>query len=242
MGEDSVFSGEGVEEAIAKGLTTLGLSREQVTVDVLDEGGRGMLGIGARSAKVRLTPLASPPPEPVATAAAAAEATTPPAPPDPSAYVETARDELARLLKLLGFSVTIHTYQAEAASDEETSPLVLDVRDGGADLNTLIGRKGETLAALQHVTRLLVSRRISEQANLVVDVEGFKRRREYNLRRLAERMADRAVKESQTVVLEPMPAYERRIIHLTLRNREDVRTESVGMGYQRRVTIIPRAE
>jgi spoIIIJ-associated protein len=206
-------------------------------VDVLDEGGRGVLGIGAHSAKVRLTPLASPPLEPVAAAAA-----TPPAPSDPSAYVETARNELTQLLTLLGFSVTVHTYQAEAASDEDASPLVLDVRGGGADLNTLIGRKGETLAALQHVTRLLVSRRISEQANLVVDVEGFKRRREYNLRRLAERLADRAVKESQTVVLEPMPAYERRIIHLTLRNREDVRTESVGMGYQRRVTIIPHAE
>jgi spoIIIJ-associated protein len=114
---------------------------------------------------------------------------------------------------------------------------VLDVY--GPEAGSLIGRRGETLAALQRIVRLITGNRLTGRANLVVDVEGYKRQREEKLRRLADRMAGRAADSGRTVSLEPMSAYERRIIHIALRDRSDVRTESVGEGYRRRVTIIP---
>jgi spoIIIJ-associated protein len=147
---------------------------------------------------------------------------------------------VAELLERLGFAADIYVRYAEPASDEEEGPLVLDVR--GGEVNALIGRRGETLAALQRIVRLIVGRRMASRVNLVVDVEGFKQKRERNLRRLAEQMAEQALEENRTIFLEPMPAYERRIVHLALRERTDVRTESIGEGYRRRVTVIPQPE
>jgi spoIIIJ-associated protein len=106
----------------------------------------------------------------------------------------------------------------------------------------LIGRKGETLAALQRIVRLIVGSRFARWVHLVVDVDGYKQRREESLRRLAGRMAEEAVRSGRTVVLEPMPPYERRIVHLALREDVDVRTQSVGTGNRRRVTIIPQED
>ncbi len=238
MEENLVFSGEDVEEAVAIGLAALGLTREQVEVEVLDEGSRGILGIGARPATVRLTPTPTPEresPAPVAVEPSVEEKAEEPNPAD------VARTVLSELLERLGFpTAEVRIRRAEPAADEEEGPLVLDV--SGAGVDALIGRRGETLAALQRIVRLIVGRQLAYQANLVVDVDGFKRRRERNLRRLAERMAEKAVKNGQTVALEPMPPYERRIVHLALRDRSDVRTESVGAGRRRRVTIIPRQQ
>ncbi|MGB9777111.1 MAG: RNA-binding cell elongation regulator Jag/EloR [Anaerolineae bacterium] len=235
--EGKVFFGETVDAAIAAGLTALRLPREAVEIEILDEGSRGILGIGARMARVRLTPRVAPEatPAPVPTPAPT-PAALPVAPESPAA--EVARSILADLLQHLGFSAEIRVYQAALATDEETAPLVLDIQTAGAD--TLIGPHGETLAALQHILRLLVNRRMGQMVNLVVDVQGYKQRREQNLRRLAERMAGQAVRSGRTVYLEPMPPYERRIIHLALRDHPDVTTQSVGEGNRRRVTIIPR--
>jgi len=229
MDQAEVFSGTDVEEAIAAGLAALGLARDEVEVEVLDEGSRGVLGIGSRPARVRLTPVPPPAPEPAAT--------TPPSPPEEPEPAEVARSVLAELLEHMGFTADIRLHRAEPASDEEEGPLVLDVY--GPGVNALIGRKGETLAALQRIVRLIVGRRLTERMNLVVDVEAYKQRRERNLRRLAQRMAEQAVQSGRTVVLEPMPPYERRIVHLALRDSPLVRTESTGAGNRRRVTIIP---
>lgn len=235
--ESKIFFGETVDAAIAAGLTAMRLPREAVEIEILDEGSRGILGIGARMARVRLTPLVAPeaipapapPPAPTPTA-------TPVAPDSPAA--EVARSTLADLLQHLGYSAEIQVRSAEPATDEEMATLVLDIQTTGAD--TLIGPRGETLAALQHILRLLVNRKMGHMVNLVVDVQGYKERREQNLRRLAERMASQAVRSGRTVYLEPMPPYERRIIHLALRDHPDVTTQSVGEGNRRRVTIIPR--
>ena len=235
--EGKIFFGETVDAAIAAGLTALRLPREAVEIEVLDEGSRGILGIGARMARVRLTPLVTPEAIPAPTPA---PAPTPPvlpvAPESPAA--EVARSILEDLLHHLGYSAEIQVRLAEPATDEEMVTLVLDIQTAGAD--TLIGPRGETLAALQHILRLLVNRRMGQMVNLVVDVQGYKQRREQNLRRLAERMATQAVRSGRTVYLEPMPPYERRIIHLALRDHPDVTTQSVGEGNRRRVTIIPR--
>jgi spoIIIJ-associated protein len=126
---------------------------------------------------------------------------------------------------------------AESQSDEPQH-WMLEIQ--GRDLGALIGRKGETLAALQYITRLIVSRDLERRANIVIDVEGYKARRETMLRRLAKRMAEQAIQRGRTVSLEPMPPHERRIIHLTLRDNPNVTTESVGEGDHRKVTIVPR--
>lgn len=122
--------------------------------------------------------------------------------------------------------------------DDQDAPLMLNIE--GEDLGILIGRRAETLAALQYLTRLMVNHRVHRWVNLVVDVEGYKARREEQLVRLAERMAERVVSTGRAVALEAMPPRERRIIHITLRNHQQVTTQSVGEGDQRKVTIIPR--
>ena len=237
--EGKIFFGETVDAAIAAGLTALRLPREAVEIEVLDEGSRGILGIGARMARVRLTPLVAPEaiPAPVPTPTPTPTPAVSPAAPE-SADAEVARSILEDLLRHLGYSAEIQVRRAEPATDDEMAVLVLDIQTGGAD--TLIGPRGETLAALQHIVRLLVNRKMGRMVNLVVDVQGYKQRREQNLRRLAERMATQAVRSGRTVYLEPMPPYERRIIHLALRDHPDVTTQSVGEGNRRRVTIIPR--
>jgi len=146
---------------------------------------------------------------------------------------------LLELLALLGMDeAQVNVRRAEPAEDEMDPPLILDVR--GPGVNALIGYRGEALAALQRITRLIVGREMAGRVRLVVDVDGFKARREQSLRRLARRMAEQAVRTDHTVMLEPMPPYERRIIHLTLRDHPHVVTQSIGEGDRRKVTIIPQ--
>ncbi len=121
----------------------------------------------------------------------------------------------------------------------DSPTLVLNLR--GNDLGFLIGRKGETLAAMQHLVRLIVNKEAQRAVHLVVDVEDYKSRRESALRKLALRIADQATRRGRRIALEPMSAYERRIIHVALRNHPEVKTESVGEGSRRKVTIFPKS-
>jgi len=232
--------GEEVEAAIAAGLVRLGVDRDAVDVEVLDEGSRGLLGLGAREARVRLTVRSHPAP-------AAPVGPVAPSPlPEPAAPVVAGKDEaevaqgvLVELLALLGMEhAQVGVRRAEPAEDEREPPLVLDVRGSGTD--ALIGRRGDTLAALQLITRLIVGREMAGRVHLVVDVDDFKVRREQSLRRLAQRLAEQAVRTDRTVVLEPMPPHERRYVHLALRDHPHVTTESIGEGDRRKVTIIPQ--
>ena len=125
-------------------------------------------------------------------------------------------------------------------SNGESSPLVLNLV--GDDLGVLIGRRGETLRDLQFITRLIVSRRMGAWPNLVLDVEGYKSRRTRALRLLAKRVADQVRRTHQPVVLEAMPANERRIVHLALRDDPEVYTESTGEDEARKVQILLKRE
>ncbi len=146
-------------------------------------------------------------------------------------------ETLQELLGYLQFEAKVVTRRAETA-DDEPQHWTLEIQ--GRELGALIGRRGETLAALQYITRLIASRDLERRAHIVVDVEGYKSRRETMLRRLATKMAEQAVQRGKTVSLEPMPPHERRIIHLALRDNPDVTTESVGERDRRKVTIVPR--
>lgn len=251
-------TGETVEDAIAAGLAELGVAPSDVIVEVLDEPSRGVFGIGARPARVRLKLFRT---------SAPAAAVPPPAPSRPveDSYTDVDEDDIpfigemreyvddegldddARvgktiLLELLDRmaieKAEVIVRRARAADEADGSPWLLDI--SGPDLSALIGRRGETLASLQYITRLIASRELQHRANIVVDAAGYKARRSKMLHDLALRMADQAVRSKRVVALEPMPPYERRIVHLALRNRTDVQTKSVGEGSSRKVTIVPK--
>lgn len=303
-------TGESIQEAIDKGLAELGAKPNEVIVEVLEEPSRGVFGLGARPAKVRLQVLfmrpAAPPPPPPAPAPAPAEPekrseaqeSRPPREPRgerrgnrerdkrereprgrrdqerpyrpsrdvmPELYLDDVEDDdslpivddgveipdaelsddvkvskevLTELLERMAIEARVAVRKVETTRESENTPWLLNVV--GADLNVLIGRRGETLASLQYITRLIASRRLEHRANIIVDVDNYKARRSQMLRGLANRMADQAVQQKRTITLEPMPPHERRIIHLTLRERADVSTRSVGEGDARKVTIVPK--
>jgi spoIIIJ-associated protein len=124
--------------------------------------------------------------------------------------------------------------------DDLTGQRVNVISINGDDLTMLIGPRGETLDALQFIGRLMVAHKLHRRANFVVDVEGYRQRRVQALTRLAERMAEKVRQRGEPISLEPMTAYERRIIHMALRDVPDVYTESAGEGKQRRVRIYPK--
>jgi spoIIIJ-associated protein len=213
-------SAKTVEEAIERGLQQLGLTREQVETAVLSKGRSGFLGMGVEEAVVRLTPLQPIPEES-----------------DLSSAAKTALEEILREMKLKA-RVQLRTDVQQDEGESGIPPIALEV--DGEDLGILIGRRGETLAALQYILRLIVAHREKARVPLTVDVEGYKQRRYGSLRELAFRMAQQAVSTKQSRTLEPMPADERRIVHLALSVNPDVVTQSVGEGELRKVVIMPR--
>jgi spoIIIJ-associated protein len=226
-----------VEEAVARGAAELGLSPDDFEVEVLDEGGKGFLGLSARQARVRLT-VRSMPSELGEQGEEEEALEQAPGDGEEDEAVRTSREIVQELIQHMGVRARITARWGIADPDSEIQPLLVDLQ--GDDLGLLIGRRGETLAALQYLTRLIVSKELDRQVAVVIDVEGYRARRERQLRRLAQRMAEQAMELGRTMVLEPMPASERRIIHLELRDHPRVSTESTGEGAQRKVTIIPR--
>lgn len=260
-------SAKTIDEAIEHGLAQLGLSREQVDIEIIKEGKRGVFGLGSEDAQVRLTvrePVLVPhiPQADTAPPEAAAESAEPPSPPESEAPAEIsgspqvssqqepisdtgesvgeiAKKCLSDLLRLMGIQaeVTVRT-ATDLAEPGETPPTVLDIT--GNDLGILIGRRSETLRALQYMVRLIVSKKMRSWQPIIVDVESYRVRRHRSLHQMAERMAERAVATGRRVVLEAMPAYERRIIHIALKDHPKVFTKSIGGEDNRKVTIIPK--
>jgi len=208
-----------VEQAIEKAEEQLGLSRDQFAVEVIREGKSGILGVGAREAVIRVSPIT--PPE-----------KTSPEPVEGDA-VKLATEILDMLLRLLGVTGKVEVLSAEV-------PLALDIT--GEDLGILIGRRGQTLAALEYITKLMVAGRLKTWLPLRVDVGGYKKRRCDSLQKLALYLAEQVKSKRQAITMEPMPADERRIIHLTLADNPDVTTHSTGEGEDRKVVILPRQD
>lgn len=245
-----------VEEALAQGLAQLGLPAEAVSMEVLDAGSKGLFGLGGRQVRVRLTvksaeEAAPPPPAPKPGQKPA------PAPirdlqPQPKQAVKTpvvedagepdellnlTEETVSRLLHLMEMQAQVSAHYEES-DREDRRTIHVDVR--GDDLSILIGRRSETLNAFQYVASLMVGKEVQQWVQLVVDVEGYRSRRESQLRRMARRMAEQAIKTGRRQVLEPMSSNERRIIHLELREHPAVTTESIGEDPYRKVTIIPK--
>lgn len=219
-------SGKTVEEAIEHALAELGAERDEVEVEVLAEPKGGILGVGGSEARVRVYRTG----EEGAEAAAGEE----------GEYIEDeaeiAAQALDHLLALMGIQADVSIRDPETPGDGlGMAKAVLDVE--GDDLGLLIGRRGETLASLQYLLNLMMTRQFGEHMSFTVDVEGYRRRREKQLNSLAYRMADQVKRTRRPVTLEPMPANERRIIHLALAEDRQVQTSSVGEGEARKVSI-----
>jgi len=299
------------EEAINKGLQNLNVTREEVDIEILDNGKKGIFGLGARQARVRLTikadslrasiqkeeaqaqavPQEAPQQEekPVAPAEKPAVREEKPAAPrrenkpaepkknprkqepkqapdpvkeekeakveiniekpaeledgegDPVVNEETMQitaNVVRDLLEKMRVKATIQSKISEAADEVDSRVIMIDIQ--GDDLSFLIGRHSEVLHSLQYITSLIVGREVGHWVPLIIDVQGYRERRERQLRQMAARMADQVVKTGRRISLEPMSATERRIIHLALRDNNQITTESIGEEPNRKVVIYPK--
>ncbi len=275
------FAAKSVEDAVDEGLRQLGLSRDQIDVEVIEEGSRGILGIGATDALVRIKPLTEPegdeaqteegPAVSEAMASESEEGSVDHADHDASSaetdlrssedreteeeeadavlvepgdqaegdaeLEDLAYDLLSQMLQKLDIEAEIELSWLDDQDDGE-SPLNLNVV--GEDLGILIGRNGETLASIQYLIRLMVNQELHRWKNIVIDVDGYKQRRAEQLSQLAHRLAEQVVSSGRPASLEPMPASERRLVHIALRDHEQVYTASIGEDSRRKVQILPK--
>ena len=216
MKESMESSANSVEEAIKQALDQLGVTREEAKVTVLSEGKRGILGMGGEPARVRVELVTE----------------------ERGSVTEVIKDVLEALLTKMDIVASVMP-QVQTASDQgEEVPIAFDIQ--GDDLGILIGRRGQTLACLQFVVRLIVGHQTKTWTPITIDVEGYRQRRSEKLRALAWRLAEQVRNRKSPFTLEPMLAYERRIIHLTLADHPDVTTESIGEGEARKVVIRPK--
>jgi spoIIIJ-associated protein len=205
-----------VDEATENALAELGLERHQVTIEVVSQGRPGLFGIGGEQARVRAAAMSYELPE--------------------GEEVAWAKQTLERMLDLMHIEATVTVRAPETPGDGAgRTKAVLDIN--GEDLGVLIGRRGTTMASLQYLLNLMVSRKLGDAGPFHVDVEGYRRRREVWLRDLAFRMAERVRATGRSITLEPMPANERRIVHMALAMDPTVGTASVGEGEGRKVAI-----
>jgi spoIIIJ-associated protein len=157
---------------------------------------------------------------------------------DDKELADLASEMLLNMIELMGFNASVDAERREPDEQGNTRYLRLDIQ--GEDLGVLIGRRGETLTSIQYLLRLMINQRLRQWKNIVVDVEQYKERRIVQLGQLAQRMADQVAESGRPISLEPMPAGERRIVHIALRDRPDVYTASVGEDERRKVEIIPK--
>jgi len=225
MKEPLEASGKNVEEAVESALNTLGLDRSQVEIEVLNEGKSGLLGWGGEEARVRVSPL---------TSIEKVERTEGGSSERADAIADTATNVLKTLLSLMNVEAKVEV----VGNGNEQSPFVIEITDG--DLGILIGRRGQSLTALQYIVNFIVSRKLGSNARVGIDVAGYRKRRQAELESLALRVADLVKNSRRSITLESMPALERRIIHIALRDEPGVTTGSVGFGDSRKVVVSPK--
>lgn len=235
-----------IEEAIEKGLNDLGLTEDDVDVEILDEGKKGFLGLSTRQARVALmiknSGAAKAEKPAKAEAAAKPEKAAKPTAEGESTGEEPAEVAIAReTINIILEKMKVHAdvkVRLGSGDENRVQPVLIDIE--GNDLSFLIGRKAETVNALQYITSLIVDRECGRWVPLQIDVQHYRQRREDELRKLARRIAEQVVSTGRRQVLEPLPPNERRIIHLELRDNPNVETESIGEEPRRKVTVRPK--
>lgn len=250
-----------VEEAIEKGLDELGLGMDDVEVEVLDEGKRNLFRFAARQARVKLTIKSAERSAVQSMDAFESVFSGEEEENDTEFSLELEQDEENEedlesseqgldysivktrvteiVKKLLQLMKTDAVATVEVRNSDDDDRQIISVEIEGDDLSFLIGRHAETLNAIQYLISLMVSHEFNRWIPIQVDIQNYRSRRERELQKLARRLADQVVATGRKQTLEPMPANERRIIHIELRKRDDVFTESVGEDPYRKVYIYP---
>ena len=233
-------SGKTEEAAIAAALEELGLDRDDVSVEIVERAKSGFLGIGASPAVVRvqyeapdeeLETVAEAAAESPAAAPAEAQPAAAPAAPaadEPESYARI-RAFVSGLLEHMGIQAEIEITARDNGG--------VNVNLSGSNMGAVIGRRGETLDAIQHLTNYAVNRGSDKHMHISVDAESYRAKREESLVRLAEKMAAKAIKYKRSMALEPMNSYERHVIHTALQDYEGVTTSSTGTEPNRRVVV-----
>jgi spoIIIJ-associated protein len=217
--DNSEITGKTVEDATKKACAIYNLDLDKLEITVISEGRAGILGLGAAEAKisVKVRQVESPPDT-----------------------VEESRQVVQELLDKMGVKAKIDVYTPESAMDEqgEANPVVFNLT--GPETTILIGRKGQTIDAFQYLVRLILTRKTLNKIPVMIDVENHKQQRFEALKTMALNVATQVKSRKSSVRLEPMTAYERRIIHMTLANDPEISTESTGEGESRKVVVFPK--
>ena len=224
--EETVRSARTVEEAIELALKELDADRDEAEVEILSRGKTGFLGIGSELAQVKVTRVST----------TRTEAGVPSTPAGDATAARVATDAVGHILEAAGVNVT---RTLRAANDPESGGPIIDL--AGEDSGLLIGRRGQTLQALQFLVNLIVRKQF-DGVRVVLDVENYRQRREASLREMATKIAERVAQTNRSITLEPMPPADRRIIHTSLTDHPSVATESTGEGDGRKVTILPKRD
>ena len=228
-------SGRTEDDAIAAALKELGMDRDDVSVEIVERAKSGFLGIGASPAVIRVSyeaedevvPAAPVKPQPPVEKKVSAPKAA--APVDECAEYAEIRKFLTGLLERMGVSAEMEISPRDNGG--------VNVNLSGSGMGAIIGRRGETLDAIQHLTNYVINRGSESHMHISVDAECYRSKREESLTHLAEKMAEKAIKYKRSMALEPMNSYERHVIHTALQNYEGVTTNSTGVEPNRRVVV-----
>lgn len=231
MAHSIEVSAKTIEAAIENGLEELGLAREDVTVEVLENPKPGFLGIGAAKAKILMTVIGAEAPIKAEKKAEIKKEEKPAAPKRATVPAEGAAAEfLTSVVSMINSDAVVEKLECTEEGTESFEIV-------GENLGGIIGRRGETLDALQHLANLAVNRSSEKKMRVLLDAENYRAKRTEALGKFAQRAAAQAVKYKRNKALEPMNAYERHIIHISLQDMENISTSSVGVEPNRRVII-----
>lgn len=257
------FVGKNMDQALEKASNELKIPVEDLAYDVVSYGSSGIFGlVGAKKAKIRVKQKktsavdsetrsqakdlvkdafdlkeedpAPPKPKPKDKAPAPKKEVTPPITPENLEHAtKTGKEALERFANFI-------TTESEVISEVKDQRIIFKIEGGNSGL--LIGKRGQTLEAMQYLVEKIVNKQSEQRVRVLVDVEGYLKTRKANLQKMAGRMADKAKKSNKPVTIGQMNAYDRRTVHMHLKSNRAVRTQSVGEGYYRKLIIFPKKQ
>lgn len=250
MSKEYIATGKTVDDAIEAGLQELGCERTDVTIEILEQASKGILGfIGHKDAKVKLTVIDEMSEELSLNAKAPAKKEKPAAEkkpekvevkePEKKAEPAKSSEEDEKAKKLAGDFVLqlMQKMNIDAKVDVSVVDSRITVDVSGENMGIIIGRRGETLDAVQHVSQLYINKTCEKFYKVIIDTEDYRAKREEALKNLAQGLAKKVLKTRKEIALEPMKAYERRIIHTALQGYNKIVTHSVGVEPNRRLVV-----
>ena len=245
MRETSIqVSGRTEDEAIRNALAQLGKDRDEVSVEVVERAKTGFLGIGSTPAIVKVTyetdEAEIPAPEPVKVEKPAKPAKKAPAPeksPAPAPAPQPSGEETPATRAAAFLAGLFERMDIPAVAEMQEDEGILRVELKGSNMGSIIGRRGEMLDAIQHLTSYVVNRGAAKRTRIHIDAENYRKKREETLVRLAHKVAEKVIRYRKNMSLEPMNSYERHVIHAALQDMENVSTYSAGTEPNRRVFV-----